>query len=288
MPVLMLIVALSLIAGIALVLILKLNGEGRWLAGVVAAVAGFLLLLVTLLTSFTQVPANSVAIVTTFGKAHDKPLTPGPHFTAPWAEVTTFTTRVQPIHRDGKNCVKIRFKGGGSGCVDSTIRAKVEPNDVVMLWRNYKSLEDVQTQLVRSETNNAFQAVYGGFDPEDAINGANYRAISGAIVVDVNERLRKYGVDVESISISAIDPDKAVSDRINNLIVAEAQTKVATQHRLTAIQEQLANKTAALALTPLTLHNKCLDITDEAVRRDKAMPATWTCSGSPTAIVGVR
>lgn len=282
MPTLIILILLLVTALGCLLASYGAEGENRVLLRMGGGALVVVLALTAFFTSVTVVPANSVAIVTRFG-AQTGTLSGGAHLIPPWSSTVEFTRRVQTIHRanghDGDDRVKIRFAGGGSGWANTTLRAQVQRDNIVALWRNYGTTDAAFDKIVDPETNNAFQAVYGLYAPEDAINGEHFAKIADAVVTDLNRRLTGYGIKVVGLSISGVDLDGPVQDRINALIAAQAQTRVATQQLTTAQKEAAANRAAQSALTPQTLANKCLDITAEAARSGKPLPAAWSCLG---------
>lgn len=280
--------------------------EGAPTAMIAVGVFVFLLgALWLFLSSFVRVEANTVGIPTSFGRPigeapNYRVLSSGGHLLPPWYEVEKFSTRVQVISRDGDGCIPVRFKGGetvdpvtkavtkvagGTGCAHATVRVRLQADDAPTLWRDYSTLANVKDQLVRSEANNAFLFVYGGYAPEAAVDGTTQEKIAKDITDKLKLNLATKGLEADSVSISNIALDDVVQRRVNDLIIAQARTQTARQDQQTAAAEKAANTAVQPSLTGPTLQNKCLDITREAMQQGKNLPVNWNCYGSAGGVV---
>lgn len=239
-------------------------------------------------SSFTTVDANSVGIVTAFGKPVDT-VQSDAHMLAPWDSVESFTTRIQVTQRfadpakgdqPGQDCVQVNLKGGASACADVTIRYVINPQDAVDLWRRYGSFDAVRDQFLRSATDNAAKIVYGQYAPQDAISGEALPAITTAMSHELTNQLANSGLTLVAVAPGQLFLAPDVQARINDILNAQTQTTVAQQNLAKNQAQAQANQALTNSLSEPILVQACI----EAAKEIK--PAYFNClpggSGSNT------
>ena len=281
----------------------------------VAAVAGGLLLLFTLFNSFTTVDARSIGIQTAFGR-YQSTMGPGLQTKAPWSSVEEFTTRIQDTDLSdkdgGKEAVNVAFSapdaldangkpiadqtdqaGGGNGRISSMIRWGINPdqgnNGARALWEKFRTFEDVQTRLVLSESQQAVTDVANDYTA--GIASVNQTLIGDAVLKNLQGRLSKYGIVVDSVAIKGVDLDGPTKASLQRIVDNINKTQAAVEEKNRAI---IDNQTAKLraesgALSAQANERYCLDVVNAwDVTKNGPLPATFNCGlgGNPPVLVG--
>lgn len=255
------------------------------IALVLAGIAGFS-------SSFTQVDANTIGIVTSFGQPVGT-IGSGPHLLAPWDQVDTFSTRIQTSVRTAsstegdqhtKDCVQVALKGGSAACPDVTVRYAIAEKDAQDLWKRFGSFDAVRDQLVRSATNDSARFVFGQYEPQQAISGETLRTITADFTKDITARLASAGVRVDSVSVGALNLDPQVQDRINRVLAAQADTQVAQQLVEKNKAQAAANAALAASLTEPVLCQEYIDAAKEI--KPTVFNGCGSNSGTPVIVNG--
>lgn len=267
----------------------EISRSGLIGAAVVLALVG---LLVTGIFSATTVSPRAVGIATSFGKYRGT-LDAGFHMTAPWTSVEEFPTQVQFLELNGKEHgaggVAVNFDGGGKGTIDATVRWRIDQKDAEALWRKYKDFDKVRDQLVTSAARDAVRKAVGGYTPTNAQSGKNVTAITKAVRDELQQQVADDGVQIDSLSVTAVILDENTQKAIEQVIIAQQGTAKATEEQARARIEQETNKirqTGGL-LSPDALRRYCLEVTnnwDQA--KNGPLPAGWSCMGAVPVVVG--
>lgn len=272
----------------------SLATRGDFPPGIPAAF-GAVTVALTLFLSMTTVDARSVGIQTSFGRYTDT-LDPGLQFVAPWSSVEEFTTRLQTVDMEGKESVSVTYKGGGSGRVDATSRWAISsqqgPNGAKALWEKYRDFDTVTATLVNREARDAVINVANDYVPNDARTKQD--EIGTAVKERMAERLRPYGIVVDSVSILAVGLDPRTQASLDKIVAAQNDVERAKADNERA---KIDGETARLreqtgSLTPEALTRYCLEVVNAwDVSKNGALPATFDCglgSGQTPVIVGGR
>lgn len=251
---------------------------------IVAVVSVALTVLFGFLSSFTTVQANSVGIVTAFGRPVGT-VTSGGHFLAPWDNVDTFSTQVQVTQRlagpqgdvPGADCIQVNLKGGANACADVTIRFVINPSDAVDLWKRYGDFGTVRDKLLRSATDNAAKIVYGQYAPQDAISGDAIPAITTGLEGELGKQLDQSGLTLVAVAPGQLHLDPQVQQRINDILNAQTGTAVAKENLAKNQAEAQANDALAGSLSPQILVQQCIQAA-EVIK-----PSVFTCLGGTSA-----
>lgn len=234
--------------------------------GLIGAIAaGLLALVLAFFSVFTTVPANSVGIVTAFGRPTGT-IAPGAHFLAPWETVDTYSTRIQVTNRQagqqgdvpGADCVQVNLKGGAAACADITIRYVINAADAVDLWRRYGDFNNVRDSFLRSATDNAAKIVYGQYAPQDAISGDALPAITAAMNRELGHQLDGSGLTLVAVAPGQLHLDPSVQGRINDILNAQTATTVAQQNLARNQAQAAANGALAGSLSEQILIQQCI------------------------------
>ena len=250
-----------------------------------------LFLVTTVIFSFTSVDARAVGISTTFGKYSDT-LDSGAQFTAPWASVEEFTTRLQLADLDGEEGVPVTFNGGGSGKVNSTFQWGINPDDSTngakALWEKYRDFDEVQKFVLRAGRD-AILNVANDYTPNDARTKQD--VIASQVKTNLTETLKKYGIILDSVSILSMPLDARTQASLDKIVAAQNDVERAMADKQRAI---IDNETAELraksgALKPEANMRYCLDIVNAWDAKNGPLPATFNCGlGGPAAGVLVK
>lgn len=276
----------GLVAVIGVIVAVTSGGDADRLGGgaAVAVLAGLLAGGIIVMDSHVSVDANTVAIIQEFGKPVGDPAGPGWNWTAPWASASVIDTRVQNTARlAGKqgdtpdaDCVKVNFKDNASACADITISYRVSPENAVKLWKNYTTLDDVQTKLLRPATDSAAREVYGSFTSLDVIDGSKQSAITDGITNSLRAKLASSGLDLVSVAPGQIHLSDSAQANLDKLRNAQVETQVAQQTLAKNQALAAANNALNASLTDGIKFEDCLKVAQDI----KTVGFSCTGSGS--------
>jgi regulator of protease activity HflC (stomatin/prohibitin superfamily) len=302
-------VALLLIAGAVL-------SEEKFAPLVGLGVVIVVFLVFTGFSSITTVDARSVAIQQAFGRYQDT-LGPGLQTKAPWSSTEEFTTRLQDVDLNskdgGKDSVYVAFSapkqtdengkviagqtdvaGGGNGNINAVVRWYINPdqgnNGAKALWEKYKTFEDVKTRLVTSESQQAVTDVANDYTA--GVASVNQTMIGDAVKVNLANRLKPYGIIVDSVAIKGVDLDGPTKASLQRIVDNINKTQAAKEEQKRAqIDNQITEERAkAGTLSEANMQRYCLDVVNNwDVSKNGPLPATFDCSlggGSKNVLVG--
>lgn len=250
-----------------------------------------LAVVVTVIFSATTVSPRAVGIATSFGK-YRATLPAGFHWTAPWTSVEEFPTQVQFLELNGKDKgvggVAVNFDGGGKGVVDATVRWRIEQANAEDLWKKYKDFDKVRDQLVTSAARDAVRKAVGTYTPTDAQSGKNVSKITDSIRSELQSQVADDGVQIDSLSVTAVMLDDNTQKAIEQVIIAQQGTAKAKEEKARAQIEQETNKirqTGGL-LSADALRRYCLEVTNNWDQgKNGPLPAGWSCMGANSVVV---
>lgn len=300
--------AIALIGVVALLVRKRVAGDpaGRdydsaKTAGTVISVA---LLIVGLFTivwdSFTIVPARNVGIVNTFGKA-DAALDNGFHWVRPWSSVETVDATVQNINlsSDAHNCPTVRLANQTTACVDTTVQWNIDQHaNANELWQRYRGNNDdvvgnIGRNVVERELRRSLNVVFETYNPLAVLQGGGAPSIStDDLATRALAEMRSHvdtGIVIDTMRISLVHFDETTQGKLNGYAQALADTQIATQQKLTATQQKLANDLLAAASSndPGVKYQNCLNLLKDLAAKGQLqnLPPTFNCGGSTTPVI---
>ena len=215
---------------------------------VVAALA-----VVLALSAFVRiVPANTVGIPTTFGKV-GTPLASGFHVTAPWTEITEFSTRTQELSMLGASdegdlakddSISVIAAGGGSMSVDVTVRFSLAKDKADDLFKQAGSLDLVKDRFVRPETREVVRDIFGQYTAEQGYS-TKRGEISAKITEDLRARLDARGIVVDTVNVRDVSPEQQVLDSINAVLKTRNEAAQALEDQKKQVTEAETRKQVA-------------------------------------------
>lgn len=255
-----------IVAGIALVATPILRKEDRPASLLVTGVAGALALVFGIFASITTVGTRQIGIETTFGRPNGSTLSNGLHFKAPWAQVTEMDGAIQIDQHKGDNRIKVRLGNSSTADADVSVRWQIKQDATPELFVQYKTFDNVRTNLVTRNLQVALNEVFASFDPLAPKN------LDKSPLPELSTQARdilatKVGSQVEilDVAVPTIDYDDGTEAKINQLNQERAATEVAKQAKTTALEQAAANANLAASVShdPNVLVSKCLDIAKE-------------------------
>lgn len=257
-------------------------------SGTVGGVGALLIVVAGVIAFFdctVTVPVRSVGVQTSFGKPVGV-LTNGFQWVRPWSSVETFDGTVQTI----KYNPTVRLKNGTTATVDASVQWQIDTGaDFLSLYKQYKTFDNIQENVIKRQLANSLNEVFEGFDPLgsiDAQGNLTVQVTSLAAKVQANlSAALPPGLVIRNVTIPLINYSDQVEAQINTIIAAAAQTRVADQQLKT--NEAIAKANAALTstdLTPGVLYQNCLNLVQQALSHAWALPPGFSC-GIPGASV---
>lgn len=244
-------------------------------------------------SSFNIVSTKNVGIPTSFGKPVGS-LENGPHFLPPWYKVTELDAAIQTDrHNKEDECIEVRIAGQAGACTWVTIAWRIKQPKADSLFQDFRDFENIRSNLVDKELISSLGAVMDSYDPlgvndEGESTAPSLADISRDVKNDMITRVADR-IDVISVSVTLIDFENNVDDRINDLQAQVAATRVAVQSKLTAEAQALANQALAASVSndPNVLVAQCFDLVELAINNEVPPPAAgYGCwPGGSSAIV---
>lgn len=202
------------------------------------------------------VPANNVAIPTTFGQI-GSPLQSGIHLVNPFTQLHEWTLRLQessmlqdPTEGDKAkdDSTDVRASDNGVLYVDSTIVYKVDPQAADRLYRDFQELGTVRDRIVRPTARSVIRDVFVTHTAQQGL-AEDRLAIEDKITAAMKEAMTPYGVTINAVKIRAVRPSQPVAGAIDAKIKAkqEAEQALIVQGQKVTEAEtarQVAEKTA--------------------------------------------
>jgi regulator of protease activity HflC (stomatin/prohibitin superfamily) len=218
----------------------------------VGAALSVLALFVTGSAFVRIVPANTVGIPTTFGKV-GAPLNSGFHITAPWTEITGFSTRIQELSmlraadegdKSKDDSISVIASGGGSMKVDVTVRFSVAPDQADELFRLAGSIDLIKDRFVRPDTREVVRNIFGEFTAEQGYSTERAK-IATQVTDQLAERLARRGILVDSVNVRDVLPEQQVLDAINAVLQTRNQAAQALEDQKKQVTEAQTRKQVA-------------------------------------------
>lgn len=228
----------------------------------------------------TIVGTKKVGVVTSFNRPVGT-LSNGLHLKAPWQKVHELDGAIQT---DSHNDTTIRLGNQSTATVRNSIRWRIKPGTADELYRDYRDFDRIRDSLVTRELTAALNEVFKSYDPLSTIKDetSTVKESPSELGDDVAEALeRRIGgqIDVLNVIIPIADYDKATQGRINAYQEEIANTRIAKQKQKTAAANAAANRTlsGSVSRDPNVLVSKCLDTLAEVAKEKQPLPAGFSC-----------
>lgn len=245
-----------------------------------------------LLGTFTIVGTRQVGIVTTFGRPTGASLSNGLHFKAPWANVSELDGAIQiDQHKDEGNGndhrIQVRLGNSSTANADTSVRWEIKQDAAPELYQQYKTFDNIRTNLITRNLQVALNEVFASFDPlaPQNLNVSPLPDLAAKARTILQDKVGDQ-VTIFDVAVPTIGYDPGTEDKINQLNQQRALTAVAQQAQKTAEEQAKANAILSGSLNndPNVLVSKCLDIA-----RDKGLPLMcWPLAATPVIPVGVK
>lgn len=230
---------------------------------------------------FTIVATRSVGIVTTFGKPSGTTLQNGLHVKAPWSNVTEMDGAIQNDVFNGDHRVKIRLGNNSTADADVNVRWQIKADAADVLFVQYKTFDNVKSNLVTRSLQSAMNETFASFDPlepKNATNGADLGALSRQVQQRLIAKISSQ-IDVLEVNVPIIDYDQQTEDKINQYNAEKANTAVAEQAKQTAEAQAAANKILASSVSndPNVIIMYCIQ---KSLEKGQPTAGCWPINGA--------
>ncbi|DAZ90103.1 TPA_asm: membrane protein, Band-7 -like [Mycobacterium phage prophiFVLQ01-1] len=230
---------------------------------------------------FTIVATRSVGIVTTFGKPSGTTLQNGLHVKAPWSNVTEMDGAIQNDVFNGEHRVKIRLGNNSTADADVNVRWQIKADAADVLFVQYKTFDNVKSNLVTRSLQSAMNETFASFDPltpKNATNGADLGTLSREVQKRLNDKISAQ-IDVLEVNVPIIDYDQQTEDKINQFNAEKANTAVAEQAKQTAQAQADANKILASSVSndPNVIIMYCIQ---KSLEKGQPTAGCWPINGA--------
>ncbi|MEW6676798.1 MAG: prohibitin family protein [Pseudomonadota bacterium] len=217
-------------------------------------------LLFSLLSPFTVIPAGHRGVVTTFGKVSEDVLDEGIHLIIPV---------VNTVHK-----IDVRIqKGEGQGEAASkdlqTIHTTValnyhlKPESVALTFQDIGGLREVEERIILPSTQEAVKAITARYTAEELV--AKREEVRNQIKSFLVDRLGRHGILVDEFSVTNFDFSKSFNEAIEAKTTAE-QLKLKAERDLQRIKVEAEQKVAQAQAEAEALRLQKQVITPELIK----------------------
>lgn len=256
---------------------LRADTEGGLIGSVVV---GFIACLVLLTGCFAIVGTRKVGIPTTFGKPTGETLSNGLHMVAPWVEVTELDESIQNDTYHGDSRILVRLGNNSTAKADVSIRWQIKQNAADKLFVDYKTFDNVRSNLITRNLQAALNEVFASFDPLAAKNleTSQLPALAQSALKKLQTKVGDQ-VEIFDVVIPTIEYDDSTEAKINQLNAERANTAVAEQSQKTAVAQADANEklSASVAHDPNVIVANCIS---KAIEKGVSPLGCWPGTGA--------
>lgn len=192
---------------------------------VVGALA--LIALITLFSSMRSIGTGEVGVVTRYGKVTGRELSEGLAFVAPWGvnNVTTYDVKTQKEQVDNIAAASKDLQDVKGTVV---LNYQLNRSDVSRIHQTIG--KEYKDKLIFPALNEVFKATTSQYTAQELIT--RRPEVKEEIVRGLRDRLKKYGIEVQDVSLTNFEFSKAFNDAIEavqiaNQKVAQAQQELA-------------------------------------------------------------
>ena len=195
---------------------------------IIIPVIAIVIILITLLSSFTIVRAGHTGVVVTLGKVKEGVLQEGIHMKAPFVQqVIMIDNRIQKL----EVTTEAFSKDLQSVNTVLAINYRVDPAKSYSIYKNIGA--DYENVLVVPAVNEVLKAIVATYTAEQSVT--NRTLISEGLVTGLNEKLNNIGLYVTDVNIIDFDFSDAFITAIEEKQVAQQQLLKAETEKQTAI-----------------------------------------------------
>lgn len=234
-------------------------------------------LIILALGMFTVVGTRQVGIETSFNRPTGKTLDNGLHMKAPWANVSEMDGAIQYNKYDGDHSVKVRLGNNSVAGADTTIRWEIKQDAADELFVQYKTFDNVRTNLIERNLQVALNEQFQTFDPLEAKWSAGV-PLQQQFANPAAQKLREIvgsQVNILDVSISKLDYDDNTEGKINELNAQRAKTATATESVKTAEQQRQANEKLATSPAPQSMLVVIANCVNQQVEKGQNPAGCW-------------
>jgi len=268
--------------------------------GLIVLCSGFVLLFIS---SILVIPAGNVGVAIFFGKVSPKALKSGVNFIPPYANIVTFSTRLQEITFEKENLVEARVLNGLIIKMDSTTLYRINEEKAPEIYSLYATnIDDLKGKILIPIIRTEIRNIVSKYTAEE-VYSIKREQISKEIENSLRENLSLAGVIVEKFLIRAIflppDLDEAIQAKLKAQQEAEAMVykkqKAEEEARIRIIEAKGLSEAQRIinsTLTPYYLQLEAIRMYKELANSSNTtfilVPTSPNATGIPLIINGVR
>lgn len=235
---------LLFITAIAVFALLSWNSrEGKIQPNKKSITCGSLILILAVCSlCITVVPANTVGVrFSAINGTSEETLSEGIHIKTPFDTVYEIETTVQ--ERTIKE-ISVQTKDAQALEFEINVKYQVLPEDAFKVYKGYKTLDNLNTNIIRNYSEEALMEVATQYNVIDILGESNNK-VHDEVASILKERFANEGVEFKSITFKDINAGESIEKAIQDEAVAKKEVETAEQKKQKAIKDAETKKIKA-------------------------------------------
>ncbi|MFV0598206.1 MAG: prohibitin family protein [Bacteroidales bacterium] len=204
--------------------------------------SSFILVLAVCSLCITVVPANTVGVrFSAINGTSEETLSEGIHIKTPFDTVYEIETTVQ--ERTIKD-ISVQTKDAQALQFQINVKYQVLPEDAFKVYKGYKTLDNLNTNIIRNYSEEALMEVATQYNVIDIL-GENNNKVHDEVALILKKRFASEGVEFKSITFKDIDAGETIEKAIQDEAVAKKEVETAEQKKQKAIKDAETKKIKA-------------------------------------------
>lgn len=175
------------------------------------------------------IPANTVGVrYSAINGTSDKTLQEGIHYVIPFVDtVYTIDTTIQERTCEG---ITVQTKDAQFVTMVINIKYQVEKGDAFKVYKGYKTLDNLNTNLIKNAAQDALNDVYSKYNVIEAI-GEKQPEIRRLVMTVLSETYASEGVTLKALTFEDVDAGDEIEKAITQEAVAKKEVETAEQQK---------------------------------------------------------
>lgn len=211
----------SLIAILVYLSSAKISSQrSRFAVRAIALLIALIAAIVSIFRTLIIIPTGNVGVMELFGQVAQRPLNPGIHWVNPFAEVETFSTRLQDI----KETVDTTSQEGLTFKIDVSLQYRLEPQKAAEI---YKTIGINEKEILISRFRSIIRTITASY-PAESVYSSKRQEVANQLRQQLSAQLAPLGFVVEQALLRDIRLPQTLQAAIQQKLAAEQESEQMT------------------------------------------------------------